>query len=93
METSYPVDKVYSLTSSPSLPTINIFVPSSLKATPWGLDSWEERSKLSTKEAPVILFEVAPFETVNVASSFTVPMLSAATGALFVAFGLTSILI
>ena len=51
VETSKPVERVYSLTSSPEYPIMNIFVPSLLKAKPVGELSWPETLKLSTKEA------------------------------------------
>ena len=82
VDTSKAVDNVYSATPAPVEPETNILVPSLLNERPTGVAIEPEVLKLSTKDAPAIVFDVAPFETVNVASSFTVPMLSAATGAL-----------
>ena len=51
VDTSKPVDNVYSLTSSPVFPTINILVPSVLKATPLGCVSCADTENESTKLA------------------------------------------
>ena len=48
VERSKPVDNVYSLTSSPWWPTINILVPSLLNDNPFGVVSSEFTLKLST---------------------------------------------
>ena len=48
---SKPVDKVYSLASSPIWPTINILVPSGLKAIPLGLVSSPDIENESSNEA------------------------------------------
>ena len=47
---SNPTSKVYSLTSSPAVPTTNIFVPSVLNARPVELSSWLCTEKASVKE-------------------------------------------
>ena len=53
VETSKPVVKVYSPTSSPIAPITNILVPSLLKVTSCGEDSWVATLKASTKVVPL----------------------------------------
>ena len=81
VETSKPVESVYSLTSLPALPNTNILVPSLLKEISRGAVSWPETSKLSTKEAPEMVLLPSPSLTVRVPSSTIVPESSLATGA------------
>ena len=51
VDTSKPVLSVYSLTSSPVVPTTYILVPSVLNAIPSGSVSCADIEKLSTKDA------------------------------------------
>ena len=53
VDTSKPVVKVYSFTSLPAAPITNILVPSLLKVTPCGEDSWVATLKASTKVVPL----------------------------------------
>ena len=59
VETSNAVDSAYSLTSSPSFPTTNIFVPSAENARPVGRVSWALTENESVKAA-VETSKVAP---------------------------------
>ena len=59
------MERVYSLISSPVIPTTNILVPSLLNAKSDGLSSWELTLKLSTKE------EVETSKAVESVYSFT----------------------
>ena len=52
VETSKPVDNVYSSTSWPVAPKTNILVPSLLNANPVGVSSWERTLILSTYVTP-----------------------------------------
>ena len=81
VETSNPVERVYSLTSWPTRPNTNILVPSVLKARLMGKVSWLKILKLSTKEAPAIVLVPSPSLTVRVPSSRIVPVSFWATGA------------
>ena len=51
VDTSKPVESIYSLISLPVLPVTNILVPSLLNTKPLGAVSCELISKLSTKDA------------------------------------------
>ena len=51
LETSHAVANVYSFTSSPVLPTINIFFPELLNVRPVRLDSWLAILNESTNDA------------------------------------------
>ena len=59
LDTSKPVESVYSLISLPWLPVTNILVPSLLNTKPLGKVSWELISKLSTKDAVAVLNALA----------------------------------
>ena len=81
VDTSKAVERVYSSTSSPFDPTTNIFVPSLLNLNPWGVNSWSLIENPSTYVAALTALALSPSLTVSVASSFTVPVSSLATGA------------
>ena len=84
VDTSKAVESEYSFISSPETPQTNIFVPSWLKVRPLGFSSWELTSNgLESCVVEATLFELAPSLTDSVASSLTVPVSLAATGALF----------
>ena len=81
VDASKAVERVYSVTSWPVNPVMNIFVPSLLNARPRGSFSSVLTLVPSTRDAPEIVLVPSPSFTVRVPSSTIVPVSFLATGA------------